>query len=88
MLQDDALIRSIGFALAFAVLVDAFLVRQILIPAAMYLLGDRAWWLPRWLDRVIPHVDVEGESLAREGSRVVEPAPTGGSTTIAGTAGR
>lgn len=88
MLQDDALIRSIGFALAFAVLVDAFLVRQILIPAAMYLLGDRAWWLPRWLDRVIPHVDVEGESLAREGSPVVEPAPTGGSTTIAGTAGR
>ena len=67
VLQDDALVRSIGFALAFAVLLDAFLVRQVLIPAAMYLLGDKAWWLPRWLDKILPNVDVEGESLARHG---------------------
>lgn len=68
MLQDDTLVKSIGFALAFAVLLDAFLVRQVLIPALMYLMGDKAWWLPRWLDKIVPNVDVEGESLAREGS--------------------
>lgn len=44
---------------------DAFLVRMTLIPALMYLMGDRAWWLPRWLDRLLPDVDVEGEKLVR-----------------------
>ncbi|GAA3603694.1 MMPL family transporter [Marihabitans asiaticum] len=74
MLQDDTLVKSIGFALAVAVFFDAFLVRQVFIPAVMYLMGDRAWWLPRWLDRVLPDVDVEGESLAREGSEKESPA--------------
>jgi RND superfamily putative drug exporter len=63
ILQDQALIQSIGFALAVAVLFDAFIVRMTLIPAVMNLLGDKAWWLPRWLDRILPNVDVEGESL-------------------------
>ena len=63
ILQDQALIQSIGFALAVAVLFDAFVVRMTLIPAVMNLLGDKAWWLPRWLDRLLPNVDVEGESL-------------------------
>ncbi|WP_404389362.1 MMPL family transporter [Humibacillus xanthopallidus] len=63
--QDQALIQSIGFALAVAVLFDAFVVRMTLIPAVMNLLGDKAWWLPRWLDRLLPDVDVEGESLTR-----------------------
>ncbi len=67
MLQDDALIQSMGFALAAAVLFDAYVIRMTLIPATMYLLGDKAWWLPRWLDRIVPNVDVEGESLARHG---------------------
>jgi RND superfamily putative drug exporter len=65
VLQDQALIQSIGFALAAAVLFDAFVVRMTLIPAVMNLLGDKAWWLPRWLDRLLPNVDVEGESLTR-----------------------
>lgn len=63
MLQSDALIQSMGFALAVAVLFDAFVVRMTLIPAVMYLLGDRAWWLPGWLDRLLPAVDIEGERL-------------------------
>ncbi len=71
ILQDQALIQSIGFALAVAVLFDAFIVRMTLIPAVMNLLGDSSWWLPRWLDRILPNVDVEGESLthAREAQR-------------------
>ena len=61
-----SMIRPIGFALAGGVLLDAFVVRMLLIPAVMRLLGEKAWWLPRWLDKILPHVDVEGESLLRE----------------------
>lgn len=65
ILEDDAIIESIGFALAFGILVDAFVVRMTLIPALMALMGERAWWLPRWLDRLLPRVDIEGSSLER-----------------------
>ena len=65
MLQDEPIIKSMGFALAVAVVFDAFVVRMALIPALMYLLGEKAWWLPTWLDRLLPNVDVEGESLER-----------------------
>ena len=65
MLQSNPLIQSIGFALAAAVFFDAFVVRMVLIPSVMYLLGDKAWWLPAWLDRLLPNVDVEGEQLTR-----------------------
>ena len=65
MLQDDPIIKSMGFALAIAVLIDAFIIRMTLIPALMYLLGEKAWWLPKWLDRLLPDVDVEGEKLQR-----------------------
>ncbi|MFI8090798.1 MMPL family transporter [Streptomyces sp. NPDC086080] len=64
LFSHDADTMAIAFALAFGVLVDAFLVRMTLVPAVMVLLGDRAWWLPRWLDRVLPHLDVEGENLS------------------------
>ncbi|GAA4120330.1 MMPL family transporter [Knoellia locipacati] len=67
MLQDEPLIQSIGFALAAAVFFDAVIVRMTLIPALMYLMGDKAWWLPRWVDRILPDVDVEGEKLGRPG---------------------
>jgi len=63
ILADDVLIKSVGFALAFGVLVDAFVVRMTIVPAVMSLLGRAAWWLPRWLGRVLPRVDVEGEAL-------------------------
>ncbi|MFF2300477.1 MMPL family transporter [Arthrobacter sp. NPDC058127] len=59
------MVRPLGFAMAFGVLVDAFVVRMTIVPAAMYLLGEKAWWLPRWLSRVLPDVDVEGAKLQR-----------------------
>lgn len=60
-----ALVRPIGFGLAAGVLLDAFVVRLLIIPAVMHLLGEKAWWLPKWLDRVLPNVDVEGAALER-----------------------
>jgi RND superfamily putative drug exporter len=74
VLADTTLIQSIGFALAFGVAVDAFVVRMTIVPAVMSLLGVRAWWLPRWLNRVLPNVDVEGERLTRRLDRVLENA--------------
>ncbi|SFR92572.1 putative drug exporter of the RND superfamily [Microbacterium sp. cf046] len=64
--SQSTMIRSIGFGLAFGVLLDAFVVRMLLMPALMHLLGRSAWWLPRWLDRVMPNVDLEGASLERD----------------------
>jgi putative drug exporter of the RND superfamily len=64
--SQSTMIRSIGFGLAFGVLLDAFVVRMLLMPALMHLLGRSAWWLPRWLDRIMPNVDLEGASLERD----------------------
>jgi putative drug exporter of the RND superfamily len=61
----EAVVKSMGFALASGVVIDAFLIRMLVGPALMSLLGHRTWALPRWLDRVTPVVDVEGERLAR-----------------------
>jgi RND superfamily putative drug exporter len=66
ILADDSIIKSLGFALAFGVAVDAFLVRMTVVPAVLSLLGRAAWWLPGWLDRALPHVDVEGENAVAE----------------------
>ncbi|WP_369180765.1 MMPL family transporter [Streptomyces mutabilis] len=59
----ESMIKTIGFGLAVAVLFDAFVVRMAIVPAVLALLGDKAWWLPRWLDKVLPSVDVEGAGL-------------------------
>ncbi|GLF99166.1 MMPL family transporter [Streptomyces yaizuensis] len=72
ILQDNDFIQMIGFGLATAVLFDAFVVRMAIVPALFALLGDRAWWMPGWLDRVLPNVDVEGGQLA---GRSPAPAP-------------
>lgn len=66
MLMDDPVVKSMGFALAVSIVFDAFIVRMVLIPSVLYLLGEKAWWLPAWLDRVLPNVDVEGEALERD----------------------
>ena len=63
--SESTMIRSVGFGLAFGVLVDAFVVRMLLMPAVMTLLGRSAWWIPKWLDRIMPDVDVEGAALER-----------------------
>ena len=63
LLDPDPVVKSIGLSLAFGVIADAFIVRMTLVPAVMALLGDRAWKLPRRLERVVPDVDIEGEEL-------------------------
>ncbi|MFF7985350.1 MMPL family transporter [Streptomyces sp. NPDC007901] len=63
--ENDSMIKMIGFGMATAVLLDAFVVRMAIVPAVLALLGDRAWWLPKWLDRLLPRVDIEGEALTR-----------------------
>jgi len=59
----DIMIKQIGFALAAGILIDAFIVRLTLVPALMALFTERAWWLPRWLDRLLPDLDIEGDKL-------------------------
>ncbi|MEZ0340476.1 MMPL family transporter [Mycobacterium sp. pV006] len=63
MLSPETVAKSVGFAMAVAVLFDAFLVRMTAIPALMALLGERAWYLPDWLDRILPDVDIEGRRI-------------------------
>lgn len=63
---DSTMIRPMGFGLAFGVLVDACIVRMTLTPAVMALLGDKAWWMPKWLDRLTPNMDVEGAALSEK----------------------
>ncbi len=71
ILSSEILVRSIGFGLAFAILIDAFVVRMTIVPAVMALLGRSAWWLPSWLDRLLPNVDIEGEKLRKQFEPVV-----------------
>ncbi|MGW3936589.1 MMPL family transporter [Streptomyces phaeochromogenes] len=66
---DMQITKGMGLALAVGVLLDAFVVRMCLVPAAMSVLQHAAWWLPRFLHRALPHVDVEGEKLTREQAR-------------------
>ncbi|MFD7877368.1 MMPL family transporter [Streptomyces sp. NPDC059766] len=63
--SSESMIKMIGFGLAIAVFFDAFVVRMAIVPAVLALLGRKAWWLPRWLDRALPNMDVEGEGLGR-----------------------
>ncbi len=63
--NEDPMIKQFGFALAFGILIDAFVVRMTFVPAIMALFGDKAWWLPRWLDRILPNFDIEGDALVR-----------------------
>ena len=62
VLGQDAVIKMMGLGLATAIFVDATIVRIILVPATMKLMGDANWWLPGWLDRLLPNIDIEGET--------------------------
>ncbi|NUK10045.1 MMPL family transporter [Streptomyces lunaelactis] len=62
IISDNIVVKMLGLGLAVSVLIDATVVRLLLVPAVMTLLGSHAWWLPRWLDRILPHVDAEGEN--------------------------
>mgnify|MGYP002755545518 FL=1 len=66
MLIDLPFIKTMGFALAVGVFMDAFVVRMMLIPATMFLLDDKAWWMPKWLEKILPNLDVEGEALSAQ----------------------
>ncbi len=76
IVPEEPIIKSIGFALAVGILFDAFVVRMTIVPAVMSMLGDRAWYLPGWLDRIIPNVDLEGAGLERRPAPESTPRPT------------
>ena len=69
--ESDRVVKLFGLGLSVAVLIDATIVRMLLVPATMELLGNRNWWLPSWLDKVLPRLNVEGGSSPH-------PAPTPG----------
>jgi RND superfamily putative drug exporter len=66
ILMNDVTAKMFGVGLAVAVLLDVTLVRMVLVPSAMSLLGARAWWLPKWLDRLLPNIDLEGGHVDNE----------------------
>ena len=72
---EDVVVKAIAVGLAVGILVDAFLVRMTLVPAVLALLGRSAWWLPRWLDRVLPDLDIEGARLGDTPPATVEREP-------------
>ncbi|MEU8957598.1 MMPL family transporter [Streptomyces sp. NPDC048518] len=74
--SSEQMVKMIGFGLAIAVFFDAFIVRMALVPAVLALLGKKAWWLPKWLDRALPNVDVEGEGLRTEAEKDARSAET------------
>ncbi|WP_328875873.1 MMPL family transporter [Streptomyces sp. NBC_00287] len=61
IVSDNIVVKMLGLGLAVSVLIDATVVRLLMVPAVMTLLGRHAWWTPRWLDRILPHIDAEGE---------------------------
>ena len=66
-------LKMLGLGLAVAILVDATIVRMVLVPATMALLGKANWWLPAWLDRILPHLTIEGSTTTRRTSPTRRP---------------
>ncbi len=77
LLEDLRTIKMFGIGLSVAVLIDATIVRMLLVPATMELLGAKNWWLPGWLDKILPHLNIEGGHDPSVGHHEVEPAPVG-----------
>ena len=79
VLDPDPTVKMLAIGMAFAVLIDASLVRMILVPAIMSLLGAKAWWMPRWLEPILPQLHLEGSELAAAaGPGAAQPSPVGG----------
>ncbi|WP_459587625.1 MMPL family transporter [Corynebacterium camporealensis] len=72
ILIDEPFIKTMGFALAVGVAFDAFIVRMMIIPATMFLLDDKAWWIPKWLDKILPNIDIEGEALTENREQLMD----------------
>jgi RND superfamily putative drug exporter len=70
----DPTVKMLAIGMAFSVLIDATVVRMCLVPALMSILGDRAWWIPRWLDKILPHLDIEGSGTTDKQPRRDVPA--------------
>ena len=66
MMAPDPMTKIIGLALTFGVIFDAFIVRMMIVPAVMILMGKAAWYMPKWLDKILPNIDIEGESIIKE----------------------
>jgi membrane protein YdfJ len=66
MMAPDAITKSVAMSLAFGVFFDAFVVRMTIVPAVMTLMGKSAWYLPKWLDKILPNIDIEGETIMNE----------------------
>ncbi|MEU1971166.1 MMPL family transporter [Microbacterium sp. NPDC019599] len=81
--EGDTAIKPIALGLAAGIAIDAFIVRMTLVPAVMALLGDKAWWIPRWLDRALPHFDIEGEAVERELALADWPGPDSTAVVVA-----
>ena len=80
VLGDDPAIKMFGLGLATAIFVDATIVRMVLVPATMKLMGDANWWIPGWLDRLLPSVDIEGTGQHHDApalDEIEEPLPVG-----------
>jgi RND superfamily putative drug exporter len=73
ILSPDPTTKSLGFALALGVLIDAFVIRMTVVPATMFIYGGAAWWLPGWLERILPNIDIEGSKLDQQQERETQP---------------
>jgi putative drug exporter of the RND superfamily len=81
VLNTDPTVKMLAIGMAFAVLIDASLVRMVLVPSVMSLLGAHAWWMPRWLDRIVPQLRIEGGAAAPEDASVAAAPGDGGGDT-------
>ena len=78
ILGDERTLKEFGFGLAAAVFLDALIIRCVMLPAVLELLGPWTWKLPGWLDRTLPHINIEGKSAAAEARTEAEPREIAG----------
>jgi hypothetical protein len=85
VLSTDPTVKMLAIGMAFAVLIDASLVRMILVPSIMALLDARAWWMPRWMEPIVPQLQLEGSTAPAASAAPAVPAPAGLAPTTAAT---